>query len=1109
VNASGLVTAGTSTGVATITVTATAGGGATNFAATTRSQLVTINVVTAPQAITSLTATPSSLSLATQGQGQIAATITQPAGAPAATITFGSTNPAVATFTAGPNNTATITGVSAGTATITVTASAPAATGFAASTLTQLIPVTVAPAAQVSIGDIRRQTDDLAVDINNVFDQIQVALNITTNGQNVSSAQVWVCEPSDDVPTCAARTNGVPAAQQSFGSAGANDGIINTFINTAEFTVDADFANATVRHTNGQKVLVATLTVAGQAAVASNNRAILNFNNTDGFASRHVAPVRNAINASTNVTFFGGPGADGRGSITIVPVIYTAGRSIQRATANVDGVCQAGTGITFVTGTDARPWTYTYGYSLGTTTGANAKNIVCSAQSSNVATPSTNADLHPIVTSSIDNAQNSGPTVSTVGGFRTSSSNSPAVVAPARIRVDYAAPSVAYDLTAQNGGVVGWANGAYNFAASGMRTVSDATNSGVGVNTSSFSYAFRGCGVTTFTAFTTNSGADINECATDFTQGAYFARLTAQDLLTNEASDETASFGVDKTAPLVQFAVAVPDDSTVRTTAFGAGTILQAETLDERSGLDDATAARHFLSTANQANPNGLCIVPTASTTNVPGANFVTAAACPFSQTGAVNAGPLGVASTSTGYKPFTAIDGATIDGIGEGYYTYAAAARDRAGNESTPVRRRFLLSVSTPLISGIGLPGGQLNSTGNSAFTPNFAETVEAWFTNFRVSYAGLPVPTGTLAAPAGGARLLFPATLYNARFNNVIGLNGNTTVGTPFTSGTQFYTDFEFVDAGGAPVATGNTLRTDSIGARVYNVGGFFTPVQMAGVLNPNVATDALRWRAASPTTTNSKAPLLTQWTLGTSNAAWNAPAGGLKAIALSGSAGTAQNSPFDRVDFYEFVAGETWNYLGSVSGTQTPAPANSPNGSLYLADNGGTRVWTYRLTQAALDSASITGTAPSLSNVAGRFFVAIGSRGTAGRVLATNPLSPAADYPAATAVAGLNSFSVTPSTLAQTLSLSGTTSFNFTGDAVFNAPGAASVVNYNCFSDNTNVATVSCGAVASGDLTSSTVTAVGVGTANITVVVSTPNGIGFSFSTSTVTYTVTVNP
>jgi uncharacterized protein YjdB len=1139
VSGTGVVTA---VAAGTTTITVTANGTGTGFQAATRTVGVTINVSAAPPALTALNVSPASLGVATGGTGQLTASVAQPAGATPATITFASSNTSVATVTGSGAN-ATVVGVTPGTATITVTATAAATSTLSAATLTQLVPVTVSARANVTIANLRQgpiSTEyatvgeglvtsanaqiNQPVDIANVKDQIQVQVTLQPNGQRVDSLVIFVGDGNDQ--------NRVSAARQVFTDGAANASTIELSVNTAEFTADFAAGTANILFPNGLRTISASVFTTlpdgtkQEIQNASNNRQTVNFNNLDSWAIRFETPTRVAQGgqlSNPNFNWRGGPDAEGQGRYTVVPVFYTPGRSVRVAqtylgqkaddtpNALVNTLGAGCTGLSanalFTTGTDALPWTTEYGKTL--TTG---KRLSCNGYEH----PAVNARNLPAITNTVDNFNITGPNVTIANGFRTAVQNN--VNQPVAQRFDWGNPTGSSLLRTQvTGADTLWVNAVYNFnTVSVSSTLTHAAgrafafaDGGVGLPTTlGTTFAFAGCPLSPAVAtaprtpMTANSGSEIPECLTDFTGGTgalgpYVVDATQADVLGNPVTITSPRFGVDKTAPLVQFAVATPVDSTVITAPFAAGTVLQAETLDERSGLNDATAPQHFLAIANQASPTGSCLVSAAAPNNVPGAQFVTNAACGFTNTAA---GPLGIANPGTGYRPFAAITDVTL--ATEGYYTYSARAVDRAGNISAPARRRFLLSTTVPTLAGIGLPG-QITAAGPNPFTPNFAETVEAWYTNFRVMYAGLPAPAGVPAG--GGARVVYPASLYNARFNDVIGLNGNTTISTPFMSGTQFYTNFEHVDGAGNPVAgaaTVNTFRPDSVGARVYNVGGFVSvntggPL-MADILDPNVANDATRWVT--------KVPTLTVWSLGGSDAAWNAPATGLKAIALSNS--NAQNSPFERVDFYESDGVESWHYLGSVSGTQAPAPANSASGSLYLADNGTTRVWTYRLTQAVLDSATIEGTGAALGSVAGRQFIAVGTRGSAGRSLSTLPLAAASTYPAAAAPAGLATSVLAPAAGPIVVSVAGGP-FNFTGTSTFSVPGAAATVSYTCTSSNPAVATVTCGAPAAGNLTASTVTGVAPGTATITVTAATPNGIGFTFSQISNQYTVTVNP
>lgn len=130
---SGLVTMGTATGTATITATAT-------VAPNTFSGTATVNVVTEPQVLTSVTLTPAPASVVRGLTTQLtAAGVDQFGGPMVAAFTFSSGNPAAATV----NAAGLVTGVATGTATITATSGAMSATSA--------VTVTAAPQVLTSI----------------------------------------------------------------------------------------------------------------------------------------------------------------------------------------------------------------------------------------------------------------------------------------------------------------------------------------------------------------------------------------------------------------------------------------------------------------------------------------------------------------------------------------------------------------------------------------------------------------------------------------------------------------------------------------------------------------------------------------------------------------------------------------------------------------------------------------------------------------------------------------------------------------------------------------------------------------------------------------------
>ena len=498
VSATGVVLA-VAPGFATITVTATGSG--TGFGSATISQAVTITVSDRVPGLTALNVQPNSLALSLGQTSTLVASAVGPSSS-TAVITFGTNTPSVATVNV---TTGVVTGVSPGTAVITVTATSPQSGSFAASTITSLIPVTVAQGAQVSIQSITGCTGgrDAAVgscggfvDISNTAGQIQVTLNVTPNGQTVTSAQVYICDrgqtpcPSVGQPI---------AAQQTFTAQGGNLSVISLLINTAEFD-SPNFTtgeNANTYYKNGLKTIIATLSTAS-GSVASNNISNINFNNADGFAVQWNRPSNRTL-GSNAITYYGGPdtpdgsiaGASaGFGSFVVVPVLYTPALDIRQTvlSLNTNGiganVCPGNAGAAI---TDSvRPFSIRYG------AGARVSDNFAATPLYQTCTIETNGALGtqvgPAVLSSVDNKNDPGPTAFTLNptpalnainnDFRLSTFYRPGVTQGYEpISIDYVRPTISR-FQVRGGGAIsvdsGWVNGAYAF------------NSGISFNNSAY-----------------------------------------------------------------------------------------------------------------------------------------------------------------------------------------------------------------------------------------------------------------------------------------------------------------------------------------------------------------------------------------------------------------------------------------------------------------------------------------------------------------------------------------------------------------------------------------------------------------------------------------------
>ncbi|MCE2954984.1 MAG: Ig-like domain-containing protein [Gemmatimonas sp.] len=597
VSAAGVVTA-VAPGVATITVTA-AGSGA-GFANASIQQAVTITVSERTPGLTALNVQPATVALALGGTQALTASVQGPR-ASAATITYGTSAPSIATVSA----MGVITAVGQGTAVVTVTAQSTQDGAFAASSVTALVPVTVSPNAQVVITSL---TDNgSTIDITNVVGQFEVNLSVQPNGQNVSSVQAWVCDPAETVAQCAARTNGVPAAQQSFTAAGAQASNVQLYINSAEFNTPnfTTGEDANTLYKNGLRTIVATLTTTPSSAstIASNNISQVNFNNPDGWTIQWMQPTNRANDAS-GITWYGGPSTpdplvpgatSGDGSFTVVPVIYTPNRTIASATVGfTDGSGNFACGSNIQA--TQRPFRAAYGTNARSTTQGSlffncgtrptlavlgavsdaagyTPTVVSSIDNNNAAGP-TNAGITPAAATSIYTPINAAGNPAFAGRFRQSLAFRPNTIF---IPGDYRSPVVTnYDV--RGGGGTGtfvdsaWVNGTYSMAggfssSSGNPLRLTVTDGGVGLlgsgaTTSARNTQFQVCAfpatISTTAATTCTSpiatggitatvaSMNIPEAA-DLTNRAYFTQVVETDRLGNRGLSVPATWSNSST----------------------------------------------------------------------------------------------------------------------------------------------------------------------------------------------------------------------------------------------------------------------------------------------------------------------------------------------------------------------------------------------------------------------------------------------------------------------------------------------------------------------------------------------------------------------------------
>jgi uncharacterized protein YjdB len=398
-------------GIAVITVTAIGTG--PSVIAQTLTAASTITVAPPQPGLTNLVVAPASAALETGATQPLTVSVSGPR-ADSAVILYSSNSPSIVTVTP----TGTLTAVAPGSAIVTVQAITKQADGYLATTKTVAIPVSVRPAATVALASITAGPSDFPVDVTNISGEMRVGLDLVTNGNTVTAVRLFVCPVGGQCPASA-------AAEQAFGSTGATSGRITLAVNTADFSVASDWSGATAHYLNGDKRLVAQI-VSGTTTTFSSNSAVVRFNNADNFAVRHTVPTRSWIGPDGSVRY-GGLGQDGLGSITVVPVMYTPGRTLRQASVNVTGTACSNTPIQFIRVLDAYPWTLTYGGFSSVAAPLGSTNRRCAGVSAG-------ADLTVAIGGVYDNA---GVLMRLPTAFATSSNGMPVVGLPAVIRADY------------------------------------------------------------------------------------------------------------------------------------------------------------------------------------------------------------------------------------------------------------------------------------------------------------------------------------------------------------------------------------------------------------------------------------------------------------------------------------------------------------------------------------------------------------------------------------------------------------------------------------------------------------------------------------------------
>lgn len=674
----------------------------------------------------SVTVSPPSATIAIGGTITLGVSVDAGAGVTVRTVSWSSSDPAVATVGAADGK---VTGVKAGTATIIAKSTKdPSVSGAS------VITVTGAGTVTVSIGQIQQNPNGNIVDLQNVQKQIDVTVNLDTQGgQTVAGVDlVMNCNAAGGFPAASdtiVATQNITTANVAPVAAEAAAAPVTMSFNTANFNK----TTGAVSFKNGQCVLRAKVRTGSGTQVASSNTAIT-LNNTD------VVIVKTTNSGATAADATGAFWKSGSVTVAATPVLYS-GTTISSASITLPGATTpTQTGITLSSGTASATWAGTG------TTGPRVTGLTLGS----TATP-----IQPTVTF-VDNQGN------VLNPAQTNA------LTESQIRVDNQAPpavagtNVIYTPNTQNT-ANNWVGKAFKFT-SGNAITLDANaqldNNGVGKVTFTTQWSPTGAG--TWTTF-----SDVNTLAETSTSTAYDLRTPVCDALNNCAnSGVLTQFGVDLTAPTASTGTGPKANEIV-----GIGGALSATNIGVLAGdpqgaggvTGSGFGATPVLVTETRIFPSGAtgqqqsCTIGTAGTGGV----------CT-----APSAQPLTFAVTTTD----------------PGQYALSYTVIDQAGNTAPAVASAYYIDGAAPAISGgISIPA---SIVAGSAFASSGVDNMDFASAQAFLHYAPAGLPAGLTG------RIIFPATSTAAgvAFDNTLTRSSNITA----TLGSQFYRSLNTIAAG-----------------------------------------------------------------------------------------------------------------------------------------------------------------------------------------------------------------------------------------------------------------------------------------------------------------------
>lgn len=809
VSATGLVTA-VAPGAATITATATADA---NFKAGAQ-------ITVTGSGVRSVRVSPDNAIVATGATLQLVANVDRDAGV-AGTVTWTSSNTAVATVTTA----GVVTGVTAGNVTVTAASTVdPTVTGAAAITVRNPIPATI------SISSITFGTLGTPVNVNNVFGQIEVTLNVDPGDQIISRVEVLI--------------DGNVACSQAF-SVSRNEelALSHVFENvqaapvTCSIVTNAfDATTGVPSYLNGARQLAARAILQGGSSVATPSTTLV-FANPNTFVASMTRTGTTAQATGTAGAAAGLGFVRGGLSITILPVIYNSGQSLAAGTvifgsAACDASGEGARVAALVAPTSGNAWTAT----LSQTAVTGPNNDVA------------NYEFNPVVCTAITNPVGEAITVNATDNAGNSlfTAAVPANAAAMSIRLDNRAPGVPTYMANPNIRQNGWLNASVGLNGSNTSAtdndwlVNGTADAGVGGYTRMQRIAANTGGLVD-AALAATASAAATLPAPSLNNNDWCSVISATDLLGNESAlpaagsactspppvasstpvpAQSLSFGVDIAPPTIAFSGGLASNARLNAATVGAEfqvTVSDTGTTGN-SGMLSGSAVRGTVEIRNVAN-------------QAPQICFIGAVVSGVCTPVSVNAAP-----------PFPLVPTTTVAASATtGYFTYVAFSQDAAGNQSGTVTRVIAhddggiagnIPALTTALFNVPLSGS------TAVFNANSSDNFDLWDATYTMTYAG------GLAGP-----ILYPAVVLNT-FNAATLVYSNVPAGITVTG---FMRQVENV-TGNAPLAVGGAFKPTALTGVARDQANNPSAAAVTGIPGASVTTGVSYLAAAAPQLINS---------------------------------------------------------------------------------------------------------------------------------------------------------------------------------------------------------------------------------------------------------------